>query len=55
MVIIVTWDLERSELVDFIDAEHENSDRPKASAIDFLRELEKYQGMLWRTKAFQRQ
>jgi hypothetical protein len=46
---------EKRSFKDFITAEFDDSDQPKAFANDLLDEIGEYQGMLRRTKAFQRQ
>jgi hypothetical protein len=46
---------EKRSFEDFLIAELDDSDQPKAFASDLLDEIREYQGMLRRTKAFQRQ
>ena len=45
---------EKRSFDDFVTTELDDSDQPKLSANDLINEIEKYQGMLRRTKAFQR-
>lgn len=46
---------EKRSFEDFVTAELDDSDQPKAFAKDLLDEIREYQGILRRTKAFQRQ
>ena len=46
---------EKRSFEDFVTAELDDSDQPKAFANDLLDEIREYQGMLRRTKIFQRQ
>jgi hypothetical protein len=46
---------EKRSFEDFVTTELDDSDQPKAFASDLLEEIRQYQGMLRRTKAFQRQ
>jgi hypothetical protein len=46
---------EKRSFEDFVAAELDDSDQPKAFANDVLDEIRKYQGMLQRTKRFRRQ
>jgi hypothetical protein len=45
---------EKRSFEDFIAAELDDSDQPKANSNDLLDEIREYQGMLRRTKRFQR-
>jgi hypothetical protein len=46
---------EKRSFEDFVAAELDDSDQPKAFANDLLDEIREYQGMLRRTKRFRRQ